>query len=269
MKVAQVMSKKNKSKSVEVWGEEQVQKHKSLPHQRRNPEPLKLGPDEVIGHYSNRRLNTFNARLPGSVSEIYSRKLRWQREKPDKTECQTRQLSSAELAELLADPYALIPESAPAAEPTTPQPKVAQRAIRPKPKAVHQPGPPRDARELRFCSELATAIGGKTEQWNEAGRVDVLTDSYVIEVKQARNWKHAIGQVLVYASYYPDKAPVVYLIGDDVANYTTVAQQHCNRFGIRLETQANARLEATTRPRWFAYHPGALPGRTTQVREAD
>lgn len=79
---------------------------------------------------------------------------------------------------------------------------------------------------------LANELNGYREVKNPAGRVDVLTSEYVIEVKEANNWKHAIGQILVYSFYYPNHKPMLYLFGDDLANYRLIAQEHCKRLGI-------------------------------------
>jgi len=79
---------------------------------------------------------------------------------------------------------------------------------------------------------LADKLNGHREVKNPAGRVDVLTSEYVIEVKEANNWKHAIGQILVYSFYYPNHKPMLYLFGDDLVNYRLIAQEHCKRLGI-------------------------------------
>lgn len=49
------------------------------------------------------------------------------------------------------------------------------------------------------------------------GIPDILTESQVIEVKQGKNWKHAIGQVLVYRLYYPEHTARIHLFGRTIA----------------------------------------------------
>lgn len=84
---------------------------------------------------------------------------------------------------------------------------------------------------------LATKLNGVRESVNPCGRVDVLTSQYVIEVKEAANWKHAIGQVIVYSFYYPDRKPMLYLFGNDVTKYRKFAKQHCERLGIEYREE--------------------------------
>ncbi|QFS52435.1 hypothetical protein [Nostoc sphaeroides] len=60
----------------------------------------------------------------------------------------------------------------------------------------------------------------------------MLTKLYVIEVKKACNWKHGIGQALVYQFYYPDKKPVLFLFGEDMSLYRDLAKSYCDRLGV-------------------------------------
>jgi hypothetical protein len=60
--------------------------------------------------------------------------------------------------------------------------------------------------EKKMCIEhsirdrLSTLLNGKIEVETEYGIADIVTDKEVIEVKRLYNWKHALGQVLSYAS---------------------------------------------------------------------
>jgi hypothetical protein len=94
------------------------------------------------------------------------------------------------------------------------------------------PSLPLDPAEQRMSDKLAERLSGIREASNPCGRVDVLTKSYVIEVKKACNWKHGIGQALVYQFYYSDKKPVLFLFGDDVDLYRDLAKKHCHRLGV-------------------------------------
>lgn len=44
-------------------------------------------------------------------------------------------------------------------------------------------------------------------------RIDLLSDSALIEVKNISNWKHALGQVLTYKHYMPGHTPHLLLFG--------------------------------------------------------
>ncbi|WP_375506105.1 hypothetical protein [uncultured Nostoc sp.] len=100
------------------------------------------------------------------------------------------------------------------------------------PTLLTPPSPPKDPAEERVSNQLAEILGGIRETPNPSGRVDVLTKLYVIEVKKACNWKHGIGQALVYQFYYPNKKPVLFLFGEDLSLYRDLAKKHCHRLGV-------------------------------------
>ena len=58
---------------------------------------------------------------------------------------------------------------------------------------------------------IASELEGATEVRCKFGRVDVLTSHHIIEVKSARKYKEAIGQVLVYSLCFPTRKPRVHL----------------------------------------------------------
>lgn len=66
------------------------------------------------------------------------------------------------------------------------------------------------------------------------GRIDILTDTELIEVKEFRSWKSAIGQLLVYGSYYPTHRRRMHLFGKIEPNLLTIIQQHCKELNIRV-----------------------------------
>lgn len=67
------------------------------------------------------------------------------------------------------------------------------------------------------------------------GIPDILTESQIIEVKHGKNWKHAIGQLLVYKLYYPEHLARIHLFG---GNLTTIdrkmVEEHCDKFNIKV-----------------------------------
>ncbi len=86
--------------------------------------------------------------------------------------------------------------------------------------------------ELVVSDYLSVLLDGVREVVTDAGRIDVLTNKYVIEVKEASDWKHGIGQVIVYSFYYPNKQPVLYLFGENIFTYKDIAMFHCEKLGI-------------------------------------
>jgi len=55
------------------------------------------------------------------------------------------------------------------------------------------------AMESAWISALATHLGGRSEVSIPGGRVDVVTDTFAIEVERSAKWHEGIGQSLHYA----------------------------------------------------------------------
>lgn len=96
----------------------------------------------------------------------------------------------------------------------------------------------RDNLERRVCEWLALQEDGILEFATPVGRVDVLTESTVYEVKQAHNWKHALGQVVAYGYYFPKRRKSVVLVGK-TESFIDAAKFHCNRFDVDLSVFEN------------------------------
>jgi hypothetical protein len=61
----------------------------------------------------------------------------------------------------------------------------------------------------------------------------VLTSTEVIEVKVARNWMHALGQVQVYGSYFPDRRMRIHLFGELTVPLADI-ERHCRPHRVRV-----------------------------------
>jgi len=61
-----------------------------------------------------------------------------------------------------------------------------------------KPDDPYSYREKEIQERLYNELGGVKEYETNNGRVDLLTDNEIIEIKLHDNWKHGIGQLLVY-----------------------------------------------------------------------
>jgi hypothetical protein len=75
-------------------------------------------------------------------------------------------------------------------------------------------------------------VGGQAEVITPAGIIDLLTDSEIIEVKQIKSWKAALGQVLVYALYYPSHSKRLHLYGDVSESGLRMIEAHCGKFNV-------------------------------------
>lgn len=73
-------------------------------------------------------------------------------------------------------------------------------------------------RESAYIDLLAVEMNGQTEVAVPNGRVDILTNTYAIEVERARKWKNSIGQALWYAQQ-TNKAPGIILILESKSDF--------------------------------------------------
>lgn len=82
---------------------------------------------------------------------------------------------------------------------------------------------------------LANSIpGSKIEVSTKSGRIDILTPSEVIEVKQVRRYKHAMGQVISYSHYYPQHMRRIHLYGKVSIKQRKLIIQECSNAGIKV-----------------------------------
>lgn len=93
-------------------------------------------------------------------------------------------------------------------------------------------------KESDYCKDLAKSLNGKREVSTIAGNIDILTSKEVIEVKEVKMWKHALGQVLVYGSYYPSHQKRIHLYGETQESYLEMVKSHCNKFNIKVTWEA-------------------------------
>jgi hypothetical protein len=68
--------------------------------------------------------------------------------------------------------------------------------------------------EHQVVQRLQAKLGGQTEVVTAIGRIDLLTETEIIEVKQVSDWKAALGQILTYAGFFPEHTKRIHLFGD-------------------------------------------------------
>lgn len=88
--------------------------------------------------------------------------------------------------------------------------------------------------ESKYRDNLAEQLNGKKEVKTPVGYIDVLTKTELIEVKIAKNWKAAIGQVKSYAMFYPNHRPRIHLFGAITKTALQHAQSTCQSENIIL-----------------------------------
>ena len=71
--------------------------------------------------------------------------------------------------------------------------------------------PENNQKEYNIVCKLNIKLNGLLEVNTPCGKIDILTDNEIIEVKEYKLWKHALGQILSYSFYYPDKQKWIHL----------------------------------------------------------
>jgi len=89
--------------------------------------------------------------------------------------------------------------------------------------------------QMRFENKLK----GKTNVIVPVGYIDVLTSTEIIEIKQASDWKHAVGQVMCYAVYYPSHQKRLHLFGDTHEKFQQLVEECCFKLSIRVTWEEN------------------------------
>jgi hypothetical protein len=69
--------------------------------------------------------------------------------------------------------------------------------------------------EAKIRERLKNQLDGLTEVSTSAGKIDLLTQNEIVEVKRITNWKAALGQILVYSAFYPEHQKRIHLFGRD------------------------------------------------------
>lgn len=88
--------------------------------------------------------------------------------------------------------------------------------------------------EYRFRDALAILLDGETEVPLRSGKADIVTSTHVYEVKRCRQWKHAVGQALVYASEIGLQPGVALFGWSPTKEIIQVIGEACSRLHIDL-----------------------------------
>lgn len=97
---------------------------------------------------------------------------------------------------------------------------------------------PNRVKECSVRDALVVIVGGESEVETPAGFIDVLSDTDVIEVKYYKQWKHGLGQVLAYQSFYPRLGKRLHLfahVGDvGTSDCFALAKSVCNVHDVEV-----------------------------------
>lgn len=89
----------------------------------------------------------------------------------------------------------------------------------------------RDEYFKAFCKVDGAAFV-KKEVSTPVGRIDLITKDFVFEFKRIKQWKAAIGQILVYSFYYSEKTKALLLIGSASEGYKHLIKKHAATHGV-------------------------------------
>lgn len=89
-------------------------------------------------------------------------------------------------------------------------------------------------KEKELQSKLKVELNAEIEVETPAGFIDLLTSNRIIELKAVSNWKHALGQILSYSIYYPEKEKFIYLFGDIETDELNLIRGIYNKFNVQL-----------------------------------
>lgn len=107
--------------------------------------------------------------------------------------------------------------------------------------------------EQSIIDELAQKYKGRKEVIIPNGRIDVVTDDTIIEVKDFENRTDAIGQILMYAQdeHFKDKKKVICIFNHDSSNNNDKKESFdklCTNLGIKVmyySSQVTIKIEDT------------------------
>lgn len=90
----------------------------------------------------------------------------------------------------------------------------------------------RKRNESYYRDKLAKSLDGQTEVSVPSGRIDILTNNQIIEVKHIKKWKAALGQIIVYGDYYPYHQKRIHLFGEKNEAQTLLIVEQCQKQSV-------------------------------------
>lgn len=92
--------------------------------------------------------------------------------------------------------------------------------------------------EIEIQKKMEVETGGKHEIC-PAGIADIVTEKEVIEIKNWKQWKYAIGQLIVYGKYFPNRHLRCHLFGKKPEGQATMILQHFIDHNIKVTIEDN------------------------------
>ncbi|MEP0914676.1 hypothetical protein NDI45_27630 [Leptolyngbya sp. GB1-A1] len=94
-----------------------------------------------------------------------------------------------------------------------------------------------DNPEQQVHDRLHQELGGPVKVKTATGRIDLLTDTELIEVKHINDWESALGQVLAYSGFYPEHRKQIHLFGTADPLKLIAIRSTCSDLGVVVTTE--------------------------------
>lgn len=91
-------------------------------------------------------------------------------------------------------------------------------------------------REKEIQTRLKNKLGGEIEVFTDSGYIDLLTDNEIIEIKNGKNWKEAVGQILMYGLNFPKHTKRIHLF--DIEKNKNI-EDKCKMYDINVSYENN------------------------------
>lgn len=87
--------------------------------------------------------------------------------------------------------------------------------------------------EQQIRDRLQEELGGQAEVTTAVGRIDLLTEDQIIEIKGFAEWESALGQILSYGAFFPNHRKRIHLFGAEkqIAKLPNI-EAACNSFNV-------------------------------------
>lgn len=105
-----------------------------------------------------------------------------------------------------------------------------------------------EVKERLVKERLARQLEGEVEVPCSHGNIDIVTKTEIIEVKVAKHYKHAIGQILVYGDEFVNYKKRIHLFCDDKSKLGEIIMKAlpiCNKYNIILTYEVFTNHEDT------------------------
>jgi len=79
--------------------------------------------------------------------------------------------------------------------------------------------------------KLQQELGGDIEVETKVGFIDLLTKDEIIEIKEGKNWKHAVGQILMYGVEYSSHKKRIHLFNMEKSD---IVEDYCSLYDINV-----------------------------------